>query len=78
MSSGEGWYYVKNGETLGPVSQGVVRTELASAGGPSALVWGPGVPEWTEARHVPALGVGTKQPCATKAWERRKKKVTYF
>ncbi len=62
MSSGEGWYYVKNGETLGPVSQGVLRTELANAGGPSALVWGPGVPEWTEARHVPALGVGTKQP----------------
>ncbi|MCH7993192.1 MAG: AIM24 family protein, partial [Planctomycetes bacterium] len=47
---------------MGPVSQGVLRTELASAGGPSALVWGPGVPEWTEARHVPALGVGTKQP----------------
>ena len=62
MSSGEGWYYVKNGETVGPVSQGALRTELANAGGPSALVWGPGVPEWTEARHVPALGVGTKQP----------------
>lgn len=62
MSSGEGWYYVKNGETVGPVSQGALRTELANADGPSALVWGPGVPEWTEARHVPALGVGTKQP----------------
>ena len=62
MSSGEGWYYVKNGETVGPISQGVLRTELANVGGPSALVWGPGVPEWTEARHVPALGVGTKQP----------------
>lgn len=62
MSSGEGWYYVKNGETVGPVSQGALRTELANAGGPSALVWGPGVPEWTEARHVPALGVGTAQP----------------
>ncbi len=61
MSSGEGWYYVKNGETVGPVSPGALRTELANVGGPSVLVWGPGVPEWTEARHVPALGVGTEK-----------------
>ncbi len=59
MSNGDGWYYVKNGETVGPVSREVLDTELASAGGPSVLVWGPGVSEWTEARHVTALGVGT-------------------
>ena len=59
MSNGDGWYYVKNGETVGPVSREVLDTELAGAGGPSALVWGPGVSEWTEARHVAALGVGT-------------------
>ena len=52
------WYYVKDGQTAGPVG----RDELApilKAAGPNTLVWGPGVPEWTEARHVAALGVGT-------------------
>ena len=45
MSNGDGWYYVKNGEMVGPVSREVLDTELASAGGPSILVWGPGVSE---------------------------------
>jgi uncharacterized protein (TIGR00266 family) len=31
---------------------------LPAAGGPQTLVWGPGVAEWTEARHVAALGMG--------------------
>ncbi len=51
-----GWYYVKNGQTVGPVSREELLRAIPAAGGPSTLVWGPGVPEWTEARHVMGLG----------------------
>ena len=60
MMSGEGsWYYEKDGETIGPVSRNELNSALRGAGGAGTLVWGPGVAEWTEARHVPALGVGS-------------------
>jgi len=58
MSSADGWYYVHDGETVGPISREAVIAALDNAAGPSTLVWGPGVPEWTEARHVVALGTG--------------------
>ncbi len=56
MSSDGQWYYVKNRQTMGPVSREELIRELPSADGPQTLVWGPGVPEWTEARHVAYLG----------------------
>ncbi len=56
MASNDGWYYVKNGETVGPVSQEAMMSALPDAHGPKTLVWGPGAPEWTEARHVASLG----------------------
>ncbi len=59
MAGDSGWYYVKDGQTVGPVSREEMVRGLPSAGGPNTLVWGPGVPEWTEARHVVALGTGT-------------------
>jgi len=57
MSSENGWYYVKNGQTVGPVSREELLRVLSGAGGPNTMVWGPGVTEWTEARHVSFLGV---------------------
>jgi len=48
------WYYVKDGQTAGPTSLDELRSVVATLGA-STLVWGPGVPEWTEARHVSAL-----------------------
>ncbi len=60
MASDGNWYYVNNdGETLGPMPQDALKRALAEGGGPDALVWGPGVSEWTEAKHVAALGAGT-------------------
>ncbi len=56
MESG-GWYYAKNGQTVGPMSQDELRRAIASGEGASTLVWGPGIAEWTEARHVAALGM---------------------
>ncbi len=57
MSGDGGWYYVKDGQTFGPVSRADLIRAIPSAQGSSTLVWGPGVAEWTEARHVVALGV---------------------
>jgi uncharacterized protein (TIGR00266 family) len=58
MSTGGDWFYVKSGETVGPVSREALHQAIAGADGPKTLVWGPGVAEWTEARHVAGLGVG--------------------
>lgn len=58
MSAESGWYYVKDSQTVGPVSREELMKALAGANGMNTLVWGPGVAEWTEARHVAALGAG--------------------
>lgn len=58
MSNDGGWYLVRGGQTVGPMSRAELIRLLPDAGGPAAMVWGPGVAEWTEARHVPALAVG--------------------
>ncbi len=54
-----GWYYARNGQTVGPMTLDELRRNLASAEGPRTMVWGPGVTEWTEARHVPVIGAGS-------------------
>lgn len=64
MAGEGGWYYVKDGQTIGPVSREELTRAISSGGGPQTLVWGPGVSEWTEARHVVWLGTGTKNPVA--------------
>lgn len=53
--AGDGWYYVRDGKTVGPVSRADLLAALATTAGPQTLVWGPGVNAWTEARHVAAL-----------------------
>jgi len=58
MSIEGDWYYVKSGETVGPVSRSALQEAISGADGPKTLVWGPGVAEWTQARHVAWLGVG--------------------
>jgi hypothetical protein len=80
MANEGGWYYVKAGQTVGPMSMEELRKAVAA--GPEAgktLVWGPGVPEWTEAKHVVSLGVGVPQaavpPRAPKA--RRSDEIDY-
>jgi len=57
MVADGGWYYAKDGKTVGPMTLEELRRNLAAADGPRTMVWGPGVTEWTEARHVAALGV---------------------
>ena len=57
MAGDGGWYYVKNGETVGPMSRDELIRALPEVDGARTLVWGPGVPEWIEARHVASLGM---------------------
>jgi uncharacterized protein (AIM24 family) len=64
MSGEGGWYYVKNGQTVGPMSREELIQAIPSAGGPATLIWGPGVNEWTEARHVVSLGAGATHTAA--------------
>jgi len=61
--AGEGdWYLAINGQTVGPLTLTDLVQRLPSAGGDKALVYGPGVNDWTEARRVPALaGAGRAQ-----------------
>ena len=58
MSIEGDWYYVKSGETVGPVSREALQEAISGSDGPKTLVWGPGVAEWTQARHVAGVGVG--------------------
>ncbi|MBW7907044.1 MAG: TIGR00266 family protein [Phycisphaerae bacterium] len=49
------WYYVENGQSTGPVTAEELLARLPKLGGDRALVFGPGLANWTEARHVAAL-----------------------
>jgi len=64
MSAEAGWYVAKDGQTVGPVTQAELVKMLRGPDGPQTLVWGPGVTEWTEARHVAALGVAATERSA--------------
>lgn len=55
MATDGGWYYARKGQTVGPMTLDELRRQISMAEGPNTMVWGPGVAEWTEARHVPAL-----------------------
>lgn len=55
MAQDNGWYYVKGSESVGPMSLAELLKALPSAGGAKTLVYGPGVTDWTEARHVAVI-----------------------
>jgi len=54
MSQAE-WYYVKDGQAVGPVSKEELRRRLPEVQGDDTLVYGPGMSSWVAARHVPGL-----------------------
>ncbi len=72
MTADSGWYYVKNGETVGPVDWTQFIQQLPAAGGLDALVFGPGVHDWTKARHIATVAkamsgaAGPPQPPRTR------------
>src|SRR5262245_42902775 len=52
---GESWYYAQGDTKVGPMSRDELIRRLPQAGGAQALVFGPGMSEWTLARDVPGL-----------------------
>src|ERR1700722_3484155 len=45
------WYYLQNGQQVGPISDDRFRALLSSGEiGPDHLVWHEGMPEWTQAK----------------------------
>ncbi len=72
MASAGQWYYAKNGETNGPMTVEELAAVLPSVDGPATMVYGPGLSDWTEARHVPSVaqamsGSSPVPPVPTKA-----------
>lgn len=55
MAGDNGWYYAKGNESVGPLSLADLIKALPSAGGGKTLVFGPGLADWTEAKHVGAI-----------------------
>jgi len=54
-ASGPAWYLAQNGQTVGPMTLDDLLRQLPSAGGPQAMVYGPGVTEWKAAGTVPEI-----------------------
>ncbi len=55
MTAENGWYYARGQETVGPLALEDLVKGLSTASGMNTLVFGPGTPEWTEARHVASV-----------------------
>lgn len=52
----ESWYYVQNGERLGPVAQEEIKSKLASSTlGPNDYVWSKGMENWTKIKDIAEL-----------------------
>ena len=62
MPSESGWYYVKDGQTIGPVSREELVRVLPGVDGQNTLVWGPDAPQWVQARHIVSLRAGEGAP----------------
>ncbi|MDB5388755.1 MAG: hypothetical protein JWM11_4401 [Planctomycetaceae bacterium] len=55
MAQNSGWFYAKGSESVGPMSLPELVKVLPGVGGAKTLVFGPGLSDWTEARHVSAI-----------------------
>lgn len=79
MTSEGRWHYAAGGQSFGPLSLDELRAKLPAVGGERALVFGPGMAQWTEARHVPELrsGGGASVPAPPPPTGRRSDEVDY-
>ncbi|NLX99818.1 MAG: TIGR00266 family protein [Rhodopirellula sp.] len=55
MNGKSDWYYADGSKSVGPLSLEQLVRRLPTAAGPDTLVYGPGLTDWTEARHVAAI-----------------------
>ena len=59
MPSDTGWYYVKDGKPVGPMTREELIQILPSVGGAEAMVYGPTTGDWMKARHVSGLRISS-------------------
>lgn len=52
MSSGAVWYYASGQKSVGPMSLAELKEALSRIDGKETLVFGPGLVQWTEAKHL--------------------------
>ena len=52
MAGASGWYCAKGTQSAGPMSLDQLIARLRQGDGLETLVYGPGVTQWTKARHV--------------------------
>jgi uncharacterized protein (TIGR00266 family) len=79
MSSETGWYYAQGQQSVGPMSLEELVRRLPQAGGLNTLVYGPGMANWVEARHVQVIVEALKGPAAppTPPPSRRSDEIDY-
>jgi len=49
------WYYVDNGQSVGPLTRNELIAKLPSLQGDDTLIYGPGLSSWTAAKAMPGL-----------------------
>ena len=76
MAADSGWYYAKNGKSVGPMSHEDLIRALPAAGGPDALVFGPTTGDWVKARNVASLS-GSAQTAPPLPTGRRADEIDY-
>jgi uncharacterized protein (TIGR00266 family) len=60
MAENDNWFYAQDGKSFGPMSLAELRQLLPSIAGDKTLVYGPGMADWIEARHVASLSAKDK------------------
>ncbi|HYW07611.1 MAG TPA: RDD family protein [Longimicrobium sp.] len=64
-TAASGWYYVANGERVGPVSLDEIRALVVEGAlADDALVWTPGMGDWATVNQIPVLAASWKLQAA--------------
>lgn len=77
MSADE-WYYVKNGESQGPLTRDALANQLSTIDGSETLVFGPGLSSWTPAKSVPAFHEHAQEDLPPAPVQRRADEIDYI
>jgi uncharacterized protein (TIGR00266 family) len=80
MPTDAGWYFAQGQQSVGPMSLEELVRRLPGAGGPNTLVYGPGMANWIEAKHVQIIADALKGPAAappTPPSSRRSDEIDY-
>ena len=64
MSGDSGWYFAQGQQSVGPMSLQELVRRLPEVGGLNAMVYGPGMANWLEAKHVQAVAEAMKGKAA--------------